>query len=144
MRAFWRRNVDLPAMFGPVKSQIVSAVPFRLQSFATKTAEDCTLSAASTTGWRPCDTLKLRLLFKVGLTQPPFIASSAKPEDTSISAIAVAKACRCPACSKTELRRFSKISNSSSVAFPAAFKILVSSSPKSMVVKRTALAVVWR
>ena len=49
--AFCRRNVDLPAMLGPVSSQIfpASASAVRLQSLATNGS----LSACSTTGWRP-------------------------------------------------------------------------------------------
>ena len=49
MRAFWRRNVDLPAMFGPVKSQIVSALPFSSlaeSKEASKLASDATKDAA--------------------------------------------------------------------------------------------------
>ena len=49
--AFWRRKVLLPAMLGPVTSQMRAAVP-RSQSLGTKGASP-PAPTASTTGWRP-------------------------------------------------------------------------------------------
>src|SRR3546814_5627408 len=70
MRAFWRRKVLLPAMLGPVTSQMRPALPAapslsfapsfgvlaassRRQPLATKLPCWAAASAASTTGWRP-------------------------------------------------------------------------------------------
>ena len=113
-----------------------------MQSLATNIEEGFAFIAASTTGWRPCLTIKLRLSFNNGLTQPSFIASSASAEATSISAIETARSCRAQAWYKTLAVRLSNIPNSNFWALPAAFKIFVSNSPRSTVVKRTALAVV--
>ena len=144
IKAFWRKNVDLPAIFGPVSSQIISFVLVNWQSLAIKTVSACALIAASTTGWRPCSMIKSRLSFSTGRTQPSAIANSERAAATSISAIETAKACSAAAESNTSAQRPAKTSSSNSVARPAAFRILVSSSPSSTVVKRTALAVVCR
>ena len=65
MSAFWRRKVDLPAILGPVTSQmrasVTSSKPVGMsgpaaastQSFSMKEPDLAALSACSTTGWRP-------------------------------------------------------------------------------------------
>ena len=86
--AFWRRKVDLPAMFGPVSSQIAGVSPVvSAQSLATN-GSPLRLSARSTTGCRPPVTTKARLSSTRGRVQPSAVARSAKAAARSISAIA--------------------------------------------------------
>ena len=69
--AFWRRKVDLPAMLGPVISQIwpdfCSGPGERSQALAINGWPLC-LSACSTTGWRPPSIAKLSELSTSGRT----------------------------------------------------------------------------
>lgn len=66
MMAFCRRKVDLPAMFGPVSSQISELSSLRQQSLPTKAPAWSRSIASSTTGWRPSATSKTRELSRTG------------------------------------------------------------------------------
>ena len=72
--AFWRRNVDLPAMFGPVSSSTRWSGE-RSQSFGTNCAWPA--SAASTTGWRPAWTRNASSSVTCGRHHVPASASFA-------------------------------------------------------------------
>ena len=63
--AFWRRKVDLPAMFGPVTTRMrvpvsLFSAPSR-QSLPTKLAPSPRAKFCSTMGWRPSTTAKTGL-----------------------------------------------------------------------------------
>src|SRR5712691_8382463 len=84
--AFCRRNVLLPAMLGPVTSQIRSSP--RTQSLAMKLPLPA--SAASTVGWRPPRISKAVPDTMSGRTQPLSAAHSAWPAARSSAASAAA------------------------------------------------------
>ena len=87
--AFWRRNVDLPAMFGPVSNQTAALLSdlVSVQSLATNAAF-CALSDLSTTGWRPRSISNAPEVSTVGRVQPSPLAMSASAVNTSSSASA--------------------------------------------------------
>ena len=148
IRAFWRRNVDLPPIFGPVSSQIAppSASPLgdRLQSFGTNGCSAALRKACSTTGWRPCTILNAVESSTLGRHHPSVSARSAKPCATSMTASAAAAFRIASASLMKALAKSSKMPSSMASALSAADAIFSSRSASSVVVKRMALAMVWR
>src|SRR6056300_907794 len=141
INAFCRKNVDLPAMFGPVKSQILPSS--KSQSFAINGLPS-RWRDASTTGWRPARMVNARLSSTVGRTQSKPLAKCAIDTATSSSAKADATDEIASAAAKISVIKEWNSAFSISIARKPAFKILVSISDKGTVVKRTWFAVVWR
>ena len=133
-------------MFGPVISQSGRAPgpsASRSLSLATKLPPE-RASAASTTGCRPPAMRKARVSAISGRVQSPARARSASAAATSISASALAVAPIGPARSRIAARSSAKMRFSISSAWLPALRIFVSISASASVVKRMALAVVWR
>ena len=145
--AFCRRKVDLPAMFGPVISQSGRA-PGRRRRARSRWRRSCRRSAAAPA--RPPDAGRRRRGSRgprrpPGAPSPRARARSASALATSISASARAVAADRPGRAPARRRAGSRRSASRSPAHaPPALRIFVSISASASVVKRTALAVVWR
>ena len=132
--AFCRKKVDLPAMFGPVSNQI--ALFDKSQSLAIN-GSPLFISACSTTGCRPPEMSNAQLSSTTGLHQLFFSDKSASELAKSISARACAVVEMASATSKIAAVSSANMRFSiSKERFPA-FKILVSISESSTVVKRT-------
>ncbi len=143
--AFWRRKVDLPAMFGPVTSHRRPMPPGdRSQSFGTKGWAWSPASAASTTGWRPRSIVKAALSSILGRVWRAAMASSPSAVVTSTMASAVAIRFSAAADSTARPHIASNSSFSSANAWSAAWLMRVARVASSSVVKRTALPMVWR
>ena len=155
MSAFWRRNVDLPAMLGPVTSQMrPSAVsspgralppPPSTQSLSMKAPALAAFSACSTTGWRPPRISKAWL----SSTRGPRVALGARQLGERRPWRRARPARR--RCARGRAARASiaaassaKISCSRLRARSVAEAMRPSMSTSSAVEKRTALAIVWR
>ena len=141
--AFWRRNVDLPAMLGPVTSHSRLS-PDRSQSLATNGPASSRARAASTTGWRPPVMAKVVVSSTTGRHQRPSPASTARAAITSRSASAAAASEMPCQASATVPTSWSNRLCSSASARSAASEMRPASLASSVVVKRTELASVWR
>ena len=135
--AFWRRKVDLPAMFGPVSSHRRRSVPSS-QSLGTKPAPFWRASAASTTGWRPPSTVNAASSVSVGRTWLLLAASSASAEATSSAASERPAAAIAGDTAVTFATSSSNTASSSANAWSAARPMRVSRSASSAVLKRVA------
>ena len=78
--AFCLRYVDLPPMFGPVRTTRCSPSPPSAASFGTKGSRG---RSASTTGWRPPSTRSTGSSTTRGRTQPPARATRARETSAS-------------------------------------------------------------
>ena len=89
MSADWRRYVDLPAMFGPVRMTICAVSGSSSRSLATNTpaGSDC-----STSGWRPALMRSLVPALTSGRRQPSLAAAVARLVRASIAPMARAVA----------------------------------------------------
>lgn len=106
-RAFWRKKVLFPPIFGPV--MMASGEAARLHEFVTKVSP-LAPRMQSMTGWRPCETSKRVSSVSCGRTYPLLVAASAKASATSISAIALAHRWMARACAQTYTHRQTDVS----------------------------------
>ena len=137
--AFWRKNVDLPAIFGPVTTAI--RPPERSQSLGAK-ALPCACSDASTTGCRPPLISKSKDASTWGRVQSRRQASSASAATRSSRAKLWLNRWRSLVFAHIRARRASKSAFSRISAHSLAVSILASSSTSSRVEKRIASAIV--
>ena len=142
MSAVCLRNVDLPPMLGPVISHSRSSEPNE-RSLATKRSP-LSLSAVSTTGWRPASISRHGSSVSCGAVQPPSAARWAWLAATSMRAMASAVAVICGAAATASAVSSSACAASAASACAPASTTRLASSCSSGELKRTTPASVWR